>query len=663
MMRKLLIANRGEIACRVIRTARRLGIATVAVYSDVDAQALHVEMADEACRIGPAPARDSYLAIDEIIDVARRSGTQAVHPGYGFLSENPSFAERCLDAGLIFVGPPAKAMRAMGSKAQAKALMERAGMPVAPGLHTEAADRAALRDAAQSMGPPVVVKASAGGGGRGMRVVRDMDEFDAAVESAAREAQAAFGDDRLFVEKYLERARHIEIQIFADAQGACVSFPERDCSMQRRHQKIMEETPAPDLAPQLARAMREAAVAAAKAVGYVGAGTIEFLVEEQRFYFLEMNTRLQVEHPITEMIARQDLVEWQLRIACGEPLPLRQDELVMRGAAVEARICAEDPARDFLPAIGVVEHFRTPRESEAIRLDTGMRQGDRITPYYDSLLAKLVAWGEDRASALRRLRQALSKVELVGVATNLDFLRVLSESDALEKGEYDTTYVERNLSALGQAEESEAADELVVLAAGVAAWLEEQRRRAAASDDALSLWASTDAWRLDTPGVVRVDFAFAGRIVGARVFLAARGFRLEALSRSAFVEAHERDGRLRLSIDGARREAGVVRRGRETTVIMQGRNYILREVDPHASAGDRAGADNELRAPLPARVSRVLAEAGAKVGKHAPLFVLEVMKTEFTLTAPRHGVVVNLRCKEGDFVAEGAVLAELVDPK
>ena len=662
MLRKLLVANRGEIACRIIRTARRLGIATVAVYSDADARALHVQMADEAHAIGPAPARDSYLAIDNIVEAARRSGAQAVHPGYGFLSENPAFAERCVEAGLIFVGPPAAAMRAMGQKAQAKALMEKAGAPIVPGFHGETKDRATLREAAVRTGFPVLIKAAAGGGGRGVRLVRAADELDQAIDGAAREALTAFGDDRLLVEKYLDRARHLEIQIFADAHGGCVSFPERDCSMQRRRQKILEETPAPHLSPHLSQAMRAAAVEAARTVGYVSAGTVEFLVHDEGYYFLEMNTRLQVEHPITEMLMRQDLVEWQLRIASGEKLPLRQEDLVARGAAMEARICAEDPALDFLPAVGRLDHFRAPGMRDSVRLDTGVRQGDRITPYYDSLLAKLVAWGENRGIALQRLRHALAELELVGVESNLDFLRALSGSEAFERGAYDTTFVERNASALRAAGEIDPTEEFAVVAGGVAAWLAE-KRRAARCDAAPSPWSSADAWRFDAPAFVKIDFTLAERIIRARVRLEAQGFRLEALSRSALVEAQEQDDRLRLSIDGAQREVDVVHRDGGVIIISAGRNWTLLEAHPRSQTKARDGVGAELRAPLPARVSRVLAKIGEKVEAQAPLIILEVMKTEFTLAAPRKGVLVKLRCKEGEFVAESALLAEVGDEK
>ncbi|HEY8136555.1 MAG TPA: acetyl-CoA carboxylase biotin carboxylase subunit [Methylocystis sp.] len=668
MFERLLIANRGEIACRVIRTAKRLGITTVAVYSEADAGALHVDLADEAWLIGPAPARESYLSIDKIVEIARRSGAQAVHPGYGFLSENAQFSECCARAGLIFVGPPASAMRLMGSKASAKALMERAGVPVAPGYHGEATDVATLSEAAAGMGFPVLIKASSGGGGRGMRVVREAGALPEAIAGAKREARASFGDDRLLIEKYLSRARHVEIQIFADAHGGCVSFLERDCSMQRRHQKILEETPAPNLSPEPRREMRQAAVAAARAVGYIGAGTVEFLVQNESFYFLEMNTRLQVEHPVTEMIARQDLVEWQLRVASGERLPLTQDELRMRGCAMEARICAEDPTRDFMPSVGEIAHLRPPRESEAVRVDTGVRNGDRVTHYYDSLLAKLIVWGADRAEALWRLRAALEIFEIVGVSTNLDLLRALVADPKFQRGQYDTGFVESEAARLTMVPTPTRDEEAIILAAGTAAWLADQRRRdeasAAERGDPWSPWAIGDGWRIDGTGHRDIEFNLHARRLRARIYpLAAGGFRLETPAFTAIVEAREHDGRMRLRVDGVAREVGIVRRGGEIVVILSGRNSALTPVDPLRPPARAADLDQQLRAPLPARVTRIFVAQGEKVKKGAPLINLEVMKMEVALTAPRDGQIESILCAEGEWMAEGAKLAALVEEK
>ncbi|HZD25451.1 MAG TPA: acetyl-CoA carboxylase biotin carboxylase subunit, partial [Alphaproteobacteria bacterium] len=431
MFRKILIANRGEIACRVIRTARRLGIATVAVYSEADAGAMHVAMADEAVLLGPAPATESYLRADRIIEAAQRTGAEAVHPGYGFLSENAGFAEACAEAGITFIGPPAMAVRAMGEKAAAKAIMEKAGVPVVPGYHGEDQADDLLQQFAREIGYPVLIKAVAGGGGKGMRRVDDEDSFANALKGARREAKSAFGDDKVLVEKYLLRPRHIEVQVFADSHGEAVHLFERDCSIQRRHQKVVEEAPAPGMTAEMRRAMGEAAVAAAKAIGYVGAGTVEFIADvshglsEDRFYFMEMNTRLQVEHPVTEMITGQDLVEWQLRVAAGDPLPLAQDELNIDGHAVEVRVYAENPQKKFFPSTGRLHRLRPPEEGPHLRVDTGVREGDEVTIYYDPMIAKLIVWGRDRDAAVRRLCAALTETRVAGVTTNADLLHAI----------------------------------------------------------------------------------------------------------------------------------------------------------------------------------------------------------------------------------------------
>ena len=666
MFRRLLIANRGEIACRIARTARRLGIATVAVYSEADATAAHVDLADEAWSLGAAPARDSYLAIDKVIDVARRSHAEAVHPGYGFLSENPAFAEACAAAELIFVGPPASAMRSMGSKASAKTLMQRAGIAIVPGYHGEVMDLATLKAEAERIGFPVLVKASNGGGGRGMRLVQEPDALEEAMAGATREALSSFGDSRLLIEKYLTRPRHVEVQIFADAQGNCVSFPERDCSMQRRRQKLLEETPALGLSRSLRQEMREAAVAAAKAVGYIGAGTVEFLVRDGRFYFLEMNTRLQVEHPITEMIAGQDLVEWQLRIASGESLPLAQEQLVMRGHAMEARVCAEDPINDFLPSVGVIEHFHVPDETAFIRVDTAARRGDRIAPFYDSLLAKLIVWGADRDEALRRLRGALGEFEIVGVATNLDLLRAFCDEPAFSHGKYDTGFVEANVERLTRAGAIGEDDEILLLAVGAAKWVAnvslEARAGAVARDDPWSPWAAVDGWRLDAARGANLDFVLNGRHRPVRIQAdGADGFRLDIETRRARICFEERGERLRLCVDGTTREVGVLARENEFVVTLAGRNHRLALRDPLQTGAAAERHDRELKAPLPARVSRVLATQGQNVGKGAALVVLEVMKTEFVIAAPRDAWIALLHCKDGEWVAEGADLVTLSD--
>jgi len=666
MFRKLLIANRGEIACRIARTAKRLGVETVAVFSEADERALHVDVADEAWCIGAAPARDSYLSIEKIIEIARRARAEAVHPGYGFLSENPAFAEACAAAGLIFVGPPASAMRSMGSKSRAKTLMQRAGVAVVPGYHGYAMDLATLRAAAERIGYPVLVKASNGGGGRGMRLVEEPEALEDAVAGAKREALASFGDGHLLVEKFLTRPRHVEVQIFSDTQGNCIAFPERDCSMQRRRQKILEETPAPGLSLSLRQEMREAAMTAAGAVGYVCAGTVEFLVQDARFYFLEMNTRLQVEHPITEMIAGQDLVEWQLRIASGETLPLGQMELATHGCAMEARICAEDPENDFLPSVGAIEHLRLPSESAAVRVDAGVQRGDRITQYYDPLLAKVIAWGSDRHTAVQRMRGALAEFEFVGVATNLDFLRALCDDSAFVRGEYDTGFVQDHVESLAVTACLGEEDEVFVLAAAGAKWLarlsQESKAHAVAHHDPWSPWATTDGWRFETPSAAKVEFALRGRPCPVEIRADGdRGFRLDTGMRQTQVHFEERGERLRLGLDGITREVGVVERSSEFVVMLAGRNHRIAIRDPLGSKVGTESLGRDLTAPLPARISRVLVAQGQIVKKGAALVILEVMKTEFTLVAPRDGEVALLNCKEGDWVAEGARLASLSD--
>src|SRR5947209_715908 len=500
MFGKILIANRGEIACRVIRTARRLGIATVAVYSEVDRNALHVELADEAWPIGPAPVHDSYLDIAAILDVARNSGAEAVHPGYGFLSENAEFAEACEAAGVVFIGPSAAAMRAMGSKAEAKELMQRYGAPLVPGYHGADQNPARLLDEAERIGFPVLIKASAGGGGRGMREVGSAAEFAAALAGAQREAEAAFGDGRVLLEKYLPRPRHIEVQIFADWHGNTVHLFERDCSIQRRHQKVLEEALAPGLDPEQRSAMSEAAVAAARAVGYVGAGTVEFIAEDGHFYFIEMNTRLQVEHPVTEAVTGLDLVEWQFRVAAGEPLPICQQDLVLHGHAIEARLYAENPERGFLPQTGTLHGLRFP-PSELARVDTGVRQGDAVTPFYDPMIAKIIAWGEDRAAAVGRLQRALVETAVLGLGTNLEFLSRVAAHPEFVSGMVDTGFIERHRAALVPPRRP-APDPVLAAAALFRLVAREDAATAAASHsgDPFSPWAQVDGWRLGGRG-------------------------------------------------------------------------------------------------------------------------------------------------------------------
>jgi 3-methylcrotonyl-CoA carboxylase alpha subunit len=658
VFRKILIANRGEIACRVIATARRLGIATVAIYSEADAYARHVDLADEAWPVGPAPVRESYLAIEKVIGVARRSGAEAVHPGYGFLAENAMFAEACAAAGIVFIGPPAEAIRAMGDKAAAKALMERSGVPLVPGYHGEAQDLATLCAAAERIGYPVLIKAAGGGGGKGMRVVARSEAIEEAIGGARREALGSFGDGRVLIEKYLTRPRHIEIQVFADAHGNVVSLFERDCSIQRRYQKVIEEAPAPGLSPERRSAMGEAACTAARAVGYVGAGTVEFMSEGPGFYFMEMNTRLQVEHPVTEMITGQDLVEWQLRVAAGEELPLAAEQLRVRGHAIEARLYAEDPAQDFLPSIGTLVHLRQPREDAHVRVDSGVREGDAITLYYDPMIAKLVVHGEDRAEALQRLAGALAQYEVVGVATNLGLLRAIAHHPAFARAELDTGFIARHAELLMPAGD----DDTVVWAAAALARLADERARAAASADPWSPWDVADAWRMNGDGYQDLLLRRDETLVTVRIHPLEDGAcRLDLPECSVRAEAREdAEGALKLRLDGVLRRVRVVRCGASLVVILGGRNHVVEIADPLAGPeGEEAGSDR-LVAPIPARVARVLVCAGAEVRKGDPLVVLEAMKMEMTLTAPFEGRVACVHHVEDEMVEEGAELVTFV---
>ena len=664
MFDKILIANRGEIACRVARTARRLGIRTVAVYSEADAGALHVTACDEAYLVGPAPARDSYLRADRILEAARRSGAQAVHPGYGFLSENDAFAVACAEAGVVFIGPPVAAIRAMGSKSAAKALMELAGVPLVPGYHGDAQDPGLLACEAARIGYPVLIKASAGGGGKGMRIVNDASRLGAALASAKREAAASFGDDKVLLEKYLVRPRHVEFQVFADSHGNCIHLFERDCSVQRRHQKVLEEAPAPGMAPERRAEMGAAAIAAAAAVGYVGAGTGEFIVDSSGvYYFMEMNTRLQVEHPVTEMITGLDLVEWQLRVAAGEPLPLAQDQVPMRGHAIEARIYAEDPARGFLPAIGRLVHLREPAASANVRVDTGVRAGDEIGVNYDPMIAKLICWDVDRTAALHRLRTALAEYQVVGVASNVVFLSSVVAHPAfarahLEAGLLDTGLIERHHDELLPAAEPVPDDFLAV--AALSELLHEERdarTRAAASGDPHSPWHDASGWRLSEDNHHLLRFVDGGRDVVVTAHYRPRGFELElpggVLSASGeLVDATT----LRVRLGDVEASATVVRNGQVLSVFAFGRRCRL-ELARRGPAEDN-DAIGSLAAPMPGSVIEVMVKAGDQVEKGAALMIIEAMKMEHTIAAPRAGTVKAVFFARGDQVQEGVDLLE-----
>ena len=663
MFSKILIANRGEIACRVIKTARKMGIATVAVYSDADAGARHVRLADEAVRIGQAPARESYLRGDAIVAAAKATGAQAIHPGYGFLSENEEFAARCAGAGIVFIGPPVEAIRAMGSKSEAKKLMEKAGVPLTPGYHGDAQDEALLAREAARIGFPVLIKASAGGGGKGMRRVDRGEDFAAALASCRREAKSAFGDDHVLVEQYVLRPRHIEIQVFADTRGQCIHLFERDCSVQRRHQKVLEEAPAPGMTAERRAAMGRAAVDAARAVGYVGAGTVEFIAHpDGRFYFMEMNTRLQVEHPVTEMITGVDLVEWQLRVAAGEPLPKTQGELAISGHAIEARIYAEDPDRGFLPSTGRLVHLAPPPESASVRVDTGVEEGDAITPFYDPMIAKLIVHGTDRAAALARMRDALARFRIVGVASNVEFLGRLVATPSFANADLDTALIEREHDRLFPAASSPPDDAWLVAAlAEVQRDAEAARRAAANARDPASPWRALDGWRLNGSALRRLGFRHGDTMREVDVAaLPGGGWQLvlDGTTTTASASASA-DGALAATLGERRFPAAVVAGGDRRHVFVAGRTHAFTVVDLFGVSG--AEHDEEgvgLVAPMPGKVIALVASPGSAVEKGAPLLVLEAMKMEHTISAPRAGTVKAFRVVAGEQVSEGA---ELVD--
>lgn len=666
MFKKILIANRGEIACRVAATARRLGVRTVAVYSDADANARHVRACDEAVHIGPSAPRESYLQWQCILDAAKATGAQAVHPGYGFLSENEDFAEACAKAGLVFIGPPASAIAAMGSKSAAKALMEKAGVPLVPGYHGADNDPALLAREASRIGYPVLIKASAGGGGKGMRRVDRAEDFAAALASCQREAQASFGDDHVLVERYVTRPRHIEIQVFGDTQGNVIHLFERDCSVQRRHQKVLEEAPAPGMSEARRAEMGAAAVAAAKAVGYVGAGTVEFIAEELgdgdlRFYFMEMNTRLQVEHPVTEAITGLDLVEWQLRVASGEPLPLQQHELRIRGHAIEARICAENPDAGFLPATGTLQVARWPqhvaftRSDEAPRVDSGFGEGDAVTPFYDSMIAKLIVWGADRAQALARLDAALRDTHLVGPATNVAFLRRVVASRAFATADLDTALIERERPALFEAPP--------LAPRWVAAAIVAHELAAERTLEGADPWSRRDGWRLFGVARRRLTLELGGSAQALVVERLHDGGTVLHLGEERFTFAAQPLGgaRFDVTLAGQRQVLAVYAQGERFAVFAEHGSAFANEIDPVAHAGDQAGEGGRLSAPMPGKVIAFLAQPGDSVKRGQALAVMEAMKMEHTLHAPRDGVVGELLYAVGDQVAEGGELLRLAE--
>ncbi|MSQ19073.1 MAG: acetyl/propionyl/methylcrotonyl-CoA carboxylase subunit alpha [Betaproteobacteria bacterium] len=658
MFKRILIANRGEIACRVMRTAHRLGVQSVAVYSEADADALHVGMANEAYCIGPAAARESYLKIETIIDVAKRSGAQAVHPGYGFLSENEEFAAACAAAGLVFIGPPVNAIRVMGSKSAAKRLMEAARVPLVPGYHGDHQDPKFLHAEADRVGYPLLIKPSAGGGGKGMRIVESSAQFPEALTGCKREAQSSFGDDKVLLERYLIRPRHIEIQVFADTHGHCIHLFERDCSVQRRHQKVLEEAPAPGMSAERRAQMGDAAVAAAKAIGYVGAGTVEFIVDAKgTFHFMEMNTRLQVEHPVTEMITEQDLVEWQLRVAAGERLPLQQSDLRINGHAIEARIYAEDPAKGFLPATGKIVHLETPLPTQHVRIDTGIRAGDRISPYYDPMIAKLIVWDVDRESALRRMDLALADFHVVGLATNINFLQRIIGCQAFASADLDTGLIERNRDALFPPSAPVSATALALATiAELGAIDEATANRADASNDRYSPWRLADGWRLNQDNHHMLAFRDGEQVREITVHYRRNGYEIESDGMRCNLSGAARGTHIDARLDQIAIQGSVVRTGHRRDIFIGGRHVVLDFVDPYDHDLEDTTGGGSLSAPMPGKVIAIMTQVGTTVLLGTPLLVMEAMKMEHTIAAPANGLVKAIHYSVGEQVAEGAML-------
>ena len=643
MFEKILIANRGEIACRVIRTARRMGIATVAVYSDADARSLHATMADEAVHIGPSPVAESYLVAEKIIQAALDTGAQAIHPGYGFLSENPDFVDKVVAAGLVFIGPSAASIRAMGLKDAAKRLMEKAGVPVVPGYHGEGQEIVILATKAREIGYPVLIKARAGGGGKGMRKVDHPDEFPEALAAAKREAKASFGDERVLVEKYVDKPRHIEVQVFGDSHGNVVHLFERDCSAQRRHQKVIEEAPAPGMTPAMRAAMTEAAVKAAQAISYEGAGTIEFIVDAShglrpdRFWFMEMNTRLQVEHPVTEMVTGVDLVEWQLRVAAGEQLPKFQRDIALNGHAFEARLYAEDATRDFLPAIGTLRHLRFPPASAEVRIETGVREGDSISPFYDPMISKIVTHGADRTSALEAMKMALSETEIAGSVVNTPFLMALAADEDFAAGDVDTGLIARKQATLTHVP----APNVAVIASAMVAAVDLNT-----SPDAQDPWDAIGGYGHFQSTSRSVRLSQGENVIAGRLSVAANG-----------------NARVQLEQGGPEftpARAAVARWPGHVTVFAGAVGHTFAISDPFADAEAATGGGDALRAPMPGLVKVVRASAGDTVTKGQALLVLEAMKMEHTIAAPHDGVIAEIAL-EGSQVTDGTVLVRFVE--
>lgn len=663
---KILIANRGEIACRIIRTARRLGIRTVAVYSDVDSGALHVKMADEAIHIGAAPSRESYLNYQRILQAAKETGAEAIHPGYGFLSENAAFCRACKASNIVFIGPTAEAIEAMGSKSAAKTLMQQANVPLVPGYHGDNQSREILKQSADDMGYPVLLKAVAGGGGKGMRQVWSKDEFDEALATAKREAMNAFGNDDMLVEKYLTQPRHIEIQVFCDQHNNAVYLFERDCSIQRRHQKIIEEAPAPGMTAELRKKMGEAAIRSAQAINYEGAGTVEFLLDEDgSFYFMEMNTRLQVEHPITEMITGQDLVEWQLSVAAGETLPLKQEQLCINGHAFEARIYAEDPANDFLPASGQLLFLQTPKTSQHVRIDTGVRQGDEVSVFYDPMMSKLIVWDKDRNKALQRLTTALSEYFISGITTNINFLHRLTNCDAFKKANIDTGFIEKNYNQIVNSEKKPTitSNNKMVYLAALYCLLKQAQNAATntlSSNDPYSPWHSGDAWRLNEPSIHRLTLNINEQIIDVCAeqlpSKSSSRFAMTIDTQTRLAQGVLTNNTLHAVIDGHQSRVTVSDTNGDYQLFRDTKNIRFKRVLPDLGEVNDTDVAGGLAAPMNGTLVTLLVDVDTVVKKGDALVVMEAMKMEHTIYAPHNGTVTEFYFQPGNLVDGGAEL-------
>ena len=651
MFKKILVANRGEIACRVMKTAKRMGVRTVAVFSDADRDALHVRMADQAVHIGASAAQESYLVVEKIINAALKTEAQAIHPGYGFLSENATLAEQCVANGLVFIGPPVHAIQSMGSKSAAKTIMAKVDVPLVPGYHGNNQEPAFLQNAADEMGYPVLLKAVAGGGGKGMRQVWSSEEFESALKEAKSESMASFGDDHMLVEKYLTQPRHVEFQVFCDAHGNGIYLFERDCSIQRRHQKVIEEAPAPNMTNEIRQAMGEAAVRAAQAIDYEGAGTVEFLLDtDGSFYFMEMNTRLQVEHPVTEMVTGEDLVEWQLRVAKGEPLPKSQDQLTLKGHSFEARIYAEDPDNGFLPTSGHLNFLQNPQESKTVRVDTGVEQGDEISSFYDPMIAKLIVWGEDRDQALSTMQKALREFYIYGVTTNISFLQQLFDSKPFANAELDTSFIEKNSDTLFNPKEIDSSASIEMLAL----FLILKRRE---HGELKGPWQTGNAFRMNQKNLHSFDFEIGD--VAHTVVLedfstdANNEFTVMINEQKHHVTASIEGSKIVAEIDGCSQQSTIASLNNKHRVFTLEGMLDVRVITPDLGDLEAGSGAGDFCAPMNGTVVEILVEKGMAVIAGDPLLVLEAMKMQNTIAAPSDGVVTEVFCNTGDLVSGG----------